>query len=265
MGFLDTLGNAAKGLGSAALNIGTLGGYGAGQSADAQQAIAEQQLAQQQQERQLALGFATATPNELEAQANQLNIAHTAYSNAESQLSQYSAMMSQMSPIFSQSMSQVSMALNGQNPAFMNPYLQTIKNSQTQLNNSNLASMGSGGNNSSAGIQSNALNNYQSGLMSNQVVGSLMGIATQAGQGIESLGQAGQAGLVNAGAINTNYASMLGNVQNRQIAASEHTSTTPYQGADQAGNLVMGSWGQSTATNIINAAAGIASSKKAQG
>jgi len=214
-----------------------LGGYiGADNKSKAQQKIAEDQAAQQAAERQTAMGYAAPTSYELSSLQDALSNYQRTFGLQTAQLEHEQNMQSALDP-------QIQSLLNGGSAPTMKPYMDFMNMQKNSLQSDLSRQMGPGWEQTTAG--QNALQGFninasqQASQLQQQYMGSMFA---------NSLGL----GSMISGGINQNAATlnnlgsgafgMSGDLQKRQISASEGTSLVPYSGADQLGQLAQGTY-----------------------
>lgn len=220
---------------------------GGKKEADAKQQIAQDQLGQQTLERNYAMGKAAPSSYDLDSLQRQLeNYQHT-YSLQSAQLQHDMSLQDMLSP-------QIQSLLKGGSAPTLNPYLNVVQNQKDSLSADLARQLGSGWETSTAGQA--ALNNFnlQSANQGAQIQQNYLGSLMSSGLGLSSLisGENNQNAQTLAG-INQGGFNMSNLLAQRQIAASEGTSLTGFQGADQIGAMGRGAMMGQMGNQFMNA------------
>lgn len=219
------------------------GGFGAGlDGAEAQENIAKAQLAQQQADRQLALQYATPSPEEL-AQLNK------AIALNEADISRKEKLIASSDPALIEAGKQALQLLQGAEAKTLAPLRSSIAKQEQTLRQKLQAQLGTGYENTTAGIQAlNAFKEQANNSMStaqNQSLAQLLGVAQDT-----SSRYGAQSNIANAGTIG----SLFGNIKNRQIGAITGTQITN-AGANFVGDLQSARSTQQLFGNVLGAGA----------
>jgi len=173
----------------------------------AQERMRSQDLALRRESRDLALQFAEATPEELEAISRTIDINQQSIAGKE-------RLLSTIDPALMEVGKQTLALLQGQEAATLDPIRSARREGRIELENRLQAQLGTGYANSSAGIR--ALNDYDSGTDTvlateqDRTLGRLLGVSQNVRQ-FSSLAP-------NIAASGT-IAGLFGNIQNRQVNA----------------------------------------------
>lgn len=225
-GGLLTGGLVAGGLASSAI--------GSSKTTGAQQNIAQAQLQQQGAERQFAVGAAQPTGAELDAMQKQLQNYQETYGLQKAQLQKDISLESLTNP-------ELQRLLKGEAAPTLNPYMAVVQNQRDQLSADLSRQLGSGWENTTAGMQAlqqfNLQHSNQAAQIQQQYLGSMM--ANNLALGSSVSGQINQGAQTLAG-LNQGTFGMSNAIQGRQISASEGTSMVPYSGANNISQLGQG-------------------------
>ena len=201
------VGNIVADITTVGLTAGMRGAKSAGDAANAN-------LAQQREDRNLALKYAEATPEEL-AQINR-SIAIN-----EQDISRKEKLLASSDPALIEAGGQALKLLRGEEAKTLAPLRAQFDQQESELRSKLAAQLGSGYENSTAGIQAlEAFNQQKNSVYANaqqNALGALLGVAqnTSANYGMQS-------NIANAGSL----AGLFGNISNRQVSAIRGTPIT---------------------------------------
>lgn len=203
-------------IGSLVDPLDILGKRAGKKAANAQGAIAESQLQQEREDRALALKYAEPSPDEL-AQL------HRGIALNETDIARKQKLLDSSDPALIEAGGQALKLLRGEEAKTLGPLKSNIAKQESALREKLLAQLGSGYENTTAGIQAlNAFNeqanNALAGAQQNSLA-QLLGVAQ------DTSGRYGmQSNIANTGALGN----MFGNISNRQVSA---VNKTPINGA----------------------------------
>lgn len=205
---------------------GILGQAVAGaQVAGAQGRIAEAQLAEARRTRELALEAAEPSPEEL-AQMNR------AVELNEQDIARKTKLLESSDPAIIESGRQALRLLQGEEARTLDPIKRRRQEQRDRLNDRLRAQLGSGFQNSSAGIQAISRFDQETDSLlaqeQDRSLGRLLGVAERTSQQQGLAGSVGRAGTL---------ANLFGGPSRRRVAAIQGTPITPFAGAQFAGEL----------------------------
>lgn len=246
------------------LDFNTLGmfGHNTRKQANSQQAIAEAQLAEARRTQQMAVFEAKETPSELLAMQRQSQMYDSFLAQQQTQLKRQAELLGKIDPSIMQAFQGMQDIMSGKESSFTQPLRNRLDIEKQRQDSRLRASMGSGYQSSSAGLQADALfaqsaaEAQQSANV--QALGALAGVAnTGIGASGALQSQTNALGAMAEGA-NQNMFGMQNQIQNRKINALLGTNTTQYQGASNIGALVNSSLSQQRQDALYGAAASVA-------
>lgn len=200
-------GDTGSGVGNAVLDVATLGASAGQRAAGAQGRIAEAQLAQQRSDREQALKYAEATPEEL-AQLNR------AIALNEGDIARKEKLIASSDPALLEAGSQALKLLRGEDAKVLGPLRNNIAKQESALREKLQAQLGPGYENTTAGIQALQAFNEQSNLALTSAqessLSKLLGVAQDT-----SSRYGAQTNIANAGTLTQ----LFGNIQGRKVNA----------------------------------------------
>lgn len=236
------LGGGSGGIGQTLMDVGTLGLTSGQRAAAAQGNIAQAQLEQQRADRAQASKFAEASPKELAQIQKSIDL------NA-SDIDRKQKLLDSSDPALIEAGKQALQLLNGKDAASLNPLNTNIAKQEQALRAKLQSQLGTGYENTTAGIQAlqafnEQANNARTGAQQS-ALGTLLGTAqdTSSRYGM-------QPNIANNGA----FANLYGAINNRQVSAINNTPITG-AGAQFVGDLQSARANTQFVNTGINAAA----------
>lgn len=189
-----------------AANTLTLGGYGAYKGADAQGKYAQAQEGQERADREAALKYAEATPEEL-ANLNRMIQVN------EADIARKEKLLASVDPAIIEAGRQALALLKGEKAASLDPLSKEFDAGESKLREKLMAQLGAGYETSTAGIQALSAFNQKKDMTladaQSKTLGQLLGVS-------QNVSAQGYSQNVAAGAT---LGQMLGNIQGRKINA----------------------------------------------
>jgi len=250
MGFFDTVGRVAAGVGT--LGLSEVLYFGPKDAGDAAQAAAENVRS----ETGVAVNMAQPTAEMLNQRALALQNQQQFLSFEKSQLDSLGALLAQISPVLAQGFAAQSAAMSGQNSG---PISKQIEIERQQNLNRQVAGMGTGASSSSAGMAADALFGQQAGLARQQDIQNLGNINAQNASIYGAL----------AGNINQNAATSMNQSNSILNALSDQQKTlvntqlgyASTAGAGNVGDLYSAQARQGMYNTIVGSAVGALAGK----
>lgn len=247
MGFFDTVGRVAAGVGTLGLSEALY--FGPKDAGDATQAAAE--------DIRSAKGVAVGMAQPTAAQLTQDQIALTQQSQflsfEKSQLDSLGALLAQISPVLAQGFAAQSAAMSGQNSG---PISKQIEIERQQNLNRQVAGMGTGASSSSAGMAADALFGQQAGLARQQDIQNLGQINAQNASIFGALAGNINQNATTANTLGQSIQSVLDSRQSRLVNAQLGYADSA--GAGHVGDLYAAQARQGIFNTIAGSAAGAA-------
>lgn len=228
---------------AAALGGGALlGGFGSWMAANAAEGMAEAQLAEARRNRELAMGIAQPSVNDLDALSRQNSLAQQSVEFQQNQLSMLYKQMSVIDPAIRMAFQQQGEILQGKIPSYLSPLQKQLQIDKQNQQNRIFAQMGRGADTSSAGIMANAAYGQQNAMTLMNAQQQALGVLGNTGAQLMNAQQGMQGGAANAfnvaNAANQQAFGMSDQLKARQLQAIFGTPTTQYAGAGSVGNLM---------------------------
>lgn len=256
-----TLGPIGAGVGA---GIGLLGGLlGASaqdSSSDAYQQMAQAQLEAQQQNRNLAMGFAAPTMDELQNQEQMYSNMQRLYSYQLASHQRDSQILESQYPGIVAAAKNMYNLQTGKEAPILAPLRQQQQYDRQKLQNQLQTQLGSGWETSSAGIEAMTRFDQNSQMSLQQAQLQAMGAVSSASNALtgdyQSVNGNQNRDALSIGELGNYYGSNLNSIQSRQISAANQTSITPYAGANNVAQYLNGQYGATTYKNILGTGAG---------
>lgn len=221
-----------------------LGGLGTYLSARSAQSMGEAQLEEARRTRDLAMGVAVPSVQELDAMGRQNALAQDTVSYRQKQLSMIYEQMASIDPAIKMAFQQQADIMRGQIPGYLSPLQKQLQIESQNQQNRIAAQMGRGAPSSSAGMMANAIFSQQNAMTMMNAQQQALGVLGNTGAQLMNAQQGMQAGAVNAFGVETaaNQATfgMSDELKKRQIQAIIGTPVTPYAGAGSIGGMMIG-------------------------
>jgi hypothetical protein len=239
-------------------------GIGSAMAAGAAGDIAEAQLAEARRNRELAMGFAAPSANDLESLSRQNSLAQQSVQYQQQQMAMLYQQMAVVDPAIRMAFEQQGDILKGKIPSYLSPLQNQLNiDKQNQSNRINTM-MGRGADTSSAGIMANAAYSQQNAMTLMNAQQQALGVLGQVGSNAIGAQQGLQGGAMNAfnlaNASNAQAFGMSDTLAKRQMNAIFGTPTTQYAGAGSVGGLMLAQGLQGMGNQAFGTGLGMASS-----
>lgn len=231
-------------LGGLILGGGLLNYFGGKQTAEANEAISLAQLQAAIENRNLAMGAAAPTANELALQESQLNFLADYFDQSQAMLDKSFALADAIDPTITESARQSYQLMMGQDSASLAPLKAEQERQRQRLELQLRDQMGGGFAGTSAGqnavMQFNTRANEQMQMARDAKLGQLLGVATAGAGMFSNIGAQQNAAAGTFGALSSNALAGIQGTQNRMVGAITGTNITPYAGAQFVGDAGSG-------------------------
>lgn len=249
--------------------IGLFGASQQGDSSEAYQQMAQAQLDAQRQNRDLALGYAAPSMEELQNMQAQFANMQRMYAYQQASHARDSQILESQYPGIIAASQNLHDLMTGKDAAILGPLRQQQQLQRQQMQAQLQRQLGPGWQTSSAGIE--AMTRFDQNADMAQAQAQLQATQTVSGAANALTGDYQQVrgndnqDSMAMGQLQSFYGQGMNSISNRRVAAATGTNLAPYAGAGSVGQYMTGQYGAKSAANMIDVGARLAGSQFGSG